>query len=289
LSETECTTPQGRRDTRPICFRPSREQFPASAFEPAKDFDLDQMQASMLDGRTVHFHFQFIEPVLLRTRSALAFAEPGLRAGALCPLRLCEAANPVLTTCRLGQIRTPDERIYGLYGDGTLQPAAHALIDEALACITVAGMDWLPALSVGGFVLDALDHHLCTVNLNTTMNGQQAAAATVEQAAHALASMWIAAEAIVVPRKAADVDRAKRVAADSMATLMGTELSSRTGSDVRYPPVGPALIEEALADYPLTRHLACFWNASWNRQMFLRGCEFDYAATLDALYEGWHG
>src|SRR5262245_53087906 len=119
--------PETCRSARRGCFLPSREQFPPAAFEPAGEVELDRLQASMLDGRTVHFHFQFVEPVLLRTHAGQTCTEPGLRAGALCPLRLCEAASPVLTSRQLGQIRTHDERIYALYGHGAAEQAARVL------------------------------------------------------------------------------------------------------------------------------------------------------------------
>ncbi|MFN7153724.1 MAG: hypothetical protein ACK4OE_08525 [Acidovorax sp.] len=289
MSDETRTIPEGGIYARRGCFRPSGELFPQTAFEPLEEVELDQLQANMLDGRTVHFHFQFVEPVLLRSYAGLACTEPGLRAGALCPLRLCETASPVLTSRRLGQIHIPNERIYALYGSGTPEQAASELAKEALACITAAGMDWLPALSVGGFVLGGCSNYPHTIQLEPSMNCWQAAVAIVEQAARDLASLWIEAEAIVVSRTSADTDRAKRFAADHMAVLMGAELCSRTVNAMRSPRVDSTLVEEVLADYPLTRHLACYWNRSWNRQMFLRGSAFDYAATLDALYEDWHG
>jgi len=243
----------------------------------------------MLDGRTVHFHFQFVEPVILSVHTGLACSTPGLREGALCPLRLCEAASPILMAHRLGHIQTSDERIYGLYGSDATDRTSRALAEDALACISAAGMDWLPALSIGGFVLNAPHRHPHTVHLERDMNCRQAAAATVEQAARDLVGLWIEAEATVVPRSAAEVDHALHAASDYMAALMSAEFSVRTGSSVRKQPDGSTFVEEALADYPLTRHLTCYWNASWNRQLFLRGSVFDYVTTLGALYEDWSG
>lgn len=241
----------------------------------------------MLDGRTIHFHFQFVEPELLGQYPAAECGAPGIALGALSPR--------LLALCKTPSLAGPHAEIECSYGSTYLlhcaqQDAAalRSLVEASLHELAQIGLDWLPVLSIGAFVIGTEKVQPpthCAALALLSSPGEAAARITV-QAAASIARMWVEAEWLRGRHSREAFEAACEFASDLFASLLLAEFHSRSGhtdaetahSDRR---------EVVLADFPLTRHLLNFWDRAWYRQAYLSGSAFDYAPTLEALYEGW--
>ena len=287
-SKPHPTAEYGQGKQRPACFEPTSILFTGSGFDGPYDRELDRLQAGMLDGRTIHFHFQFVEPELIARYPAATVGMPGFLEGALSPRRLFEYKSQSFTK----QPHTEVECSYGstyslLCCQQDLVPL-HALVMAALQELAKTGLDWLPVLSIGAFALetDMVQAHAHCAVVALSSSPSEAAARVTAQAAFSLAQMWVEAEWLRGHHSQDAVEAARAFAGDLLASLFLTEFGGRSGHP-SYGGLPPDPREEVLADFPLTRHLINFWDRGWNRQAFLSGSAFDHAPTLEALYEGW--
>ena len=273
---------------KPPCFRPTEIVFADSDFKAPYNIDLDLIQSGMLDGRTIHFHFQFVEPELLESCPEAADDEQGSLAGAFSPRKVARKHLAQTAGMEEAEIRTDGGAAYSLYCLSRNRHALHAVAEVALAELARAGLDWVPQLSIGLFTdmscpTEDIPHH---ARLAPDWAPQDAALNVLLQSAHWLASMWVRAEATRGSHDHVLVERAASFATTQLPRLMAAEYCVRVGVSAE-EAVQSVLCEDILADFPLTRHLINFWDRKWNRQAFLSGSDFDYAPSLAALYDGW--
>jgi hypothetical protein len=273
---------------KPFCFQPTEVLFEGTDSARRCDLDLDRVRSGMLDGRTIHFHVQFVEPELLAEHPfAREFSEIR-EIAAFSPAKLVEPFFRMPT----GIGRTIVKSVYGS-SHHVLAPindlsSVVQHVRSALAELARVNLDWLPELALGAFAdarcnLEPLSY---TAFLPPPTAGQVAAVAVIDDSARWLVQMWLQAEARCGGHDADTVDAASLFAGQAFSSLMIAEYRHRS-DDLALSKHEEDLREQVLSDFPLTRHLINFWDRRWNRQAFLSGSVFDYASDLPSLYEGW--
>jgi hypothetical protein len=265
-------------------FRPTSELFGGTGFDQALDTALDAAQVGMLDGRTIHFHFQFVEPVLLLRYPGCIYTNPGEPLGALSLPQVVAQQWP--EDLRVESLTSRFDNSFDLYGVSDRVGDARPRLTAALDLLAAHHLDWLPTIATGAIHVGDKDWSRSefSVCVRSSADVVEMAYDMLLQSAANLASAWIAAESSCLGYQERLTIEASRFASDLFASLMAEELERRrlAGSIALQRGASP---EEPLAQFPLTRHLVSFWDRRWNRQAFLRGSIFDYAPSLNALYD----
>lgn len=273
---------------RPLCFERTDVLFEASEFAQNYNLELDRVRSGMLDGRTVHFHVQFVEPELLakHPEASAPSQETGVPAFSAEKLIKSIVAKSPAIACAM--IRTSNGNSYQVYASRVDQTSFVERVRSALAELHRIGLDWLPELAIGAFICTRCE--LGLVPYTATLDGQLAievsAISVVDASARTLADMWLQAEAWCGGQSEDLTDAARLFASEVFSLLMVAEYRHRAGHPNALMQSLDAR-ERILADFPLTRHLINFWDRRWNRQVFLSGSVFDYASDLRGLYEDW--
>lgn len=291
LNLASCKKVSPNKYSRPRCFEPTSVLFAGSGYNDQYDIVLDKLQVAMLDGRTIHFHFQFVEPELLARYPEAECCHPEILKGALSPFLFLLCKQPSFAEMYYKKLEGGYGSEFAVYASSEYADFAIGSIKAALGKLAEVGLDWLPTLSIGAFQVsdcfyDLKEYqNLALIDL-TNSHKQAIAENIITQSAKALAYMWIEAEWLCGKHMKKNYEAAREFSGKTLALLLLTEFRSRTGSDINLS-LQIDERENVLADFPLTRHLINFWDPRWCRQAFLSGSDFDYAQSLHALYEGW--
>ena len=263
--------------------------------------EADHHYAAMVDGRAIHLHFQFVEPLLCEL-----FPEACLRAetealgisldGALSPRLLARPSLELLARRPAGSVtRAPGITIDLALANGILSERdagtfAPELIGEALDVLDRARLGFFVDLAVGAVVLsDArFPETICAVPVSPRSFGDALAEALLRGAAHELGRLWFIAEAVA--RGEPDPTRLSGVHRRALRLFCGSvvrELRRRLGTDSPSPRRGAphrvlAWLDQLHARC-LCRELFACWYPGWRRSLFIFDSPFDTMTDLRQL------
>lgn len=216
---------------KPICFERTDVLFEASEFAQSYNVELDRVRSGMLDGRTVHFHVQFVEPELLAIYPEASVPSQEFGVPAFSAAKLIESTRAASSGLARATFRTANGTPYHVYSSRANQASFVKRVRSALAELGRFGLDWLPELVIGGFICTRceLGEVPYTATLDDQLGVDMSAISVVDASARALANMWLQAEARCSGQSENVTDAARLFASEVFSLLMVAEYRHRAG------------------------------------------------------------
>lgn len=254
----------------------------------------------MIDGRTIHFFFQFIEPILqslypdacLTVLSELSGQSVG---GAVSPLKLVFAESERqglddLAFDGVTMLRRNHPIEIGMQGPSRslsrLQQAVDAIDQVGLGFFLDLAVGWI---AIGGKPL----RRRCCVFLPNSSSAT--AGALMTASARCFFQLWLEAE-LAAQDNSVKSSEAAEIAADLFGLCVSSELVRRNPSlvgedaggerfDLLQHPRGMLRWLDRLAKVPLSRELFACWYPGWRRSAMIFGSPFNTMRDLRVATE----
>ncbi|WP_237885755.1 hypothetical protein [Pseudomonas sp. PGPR40] len=256
-----------------------------SHYNTPYDKGFDSMQSGMLDGRTIHFHFQFVEPVLGCLYPEARETKDKLRMGSLDLISLATRDEYTSVKCTK-KVKGPFNTNF-LVDSLLSSKQGRSRVGRALSYLDDLGLVYLPVMSIGAVALNLRKdvNYVASLDLEARTVDEDAMQILLAAAGN-IAHMWMRSEDAARARCFDEGSDIVQLTKKHYSSLMSQELKSRAGVPFEVMSLNDSeSIAASLESYPLTRHLIMYWNRCWNRQAFLSGSAFDHAPTLQELYK----
>jgi hypothetical protein len=254
----------------------------------------------MIDGRTIHFHFQYIFPELDKPVSSglLDFDATPCYPLAMARRALATRDSPSSIVSEVEMFNFDFPLPLLLIADSKeAMKNLRTKLAEALEIIDSVHMLWLVSLAMGAVTSQPLDiAH--SYSASATSDVHELAQNIVMASAAELRVLWMSAES-AAQGKSTEVWHSSDFS-ELMLKVFDARLEEDFNSINRWSAEEfdqyVHNLDMLYKDFPLTKHLICIWTLGWQRSVFLEGSPFDFAATLEELYafdgaraKGWVG
>ncbi|WP_339413618.1 hypothetical protein [Pseudomonas sp. EA_35y_Pfl2_R5] len=251
--------------------------------------EMSDLANQMIDGRTIHFYFQYVYPELNHETSKYTLdfeGKPCYSLNMACSeLEKHELSASVVSVVENFSFDYPLPLLLIADSDEAIT-MLRVHLAEALEIIDSVQMLWLVSLATGAVTTTHIEIANCCY-VGAISSAQELAKRIMMASAAELRLLWMRAEAKVQEQSQAiwtSSDFSELILNIFNARLNGDLKSESKWSladfdryvydlDVRYNA------------FPLTKHLLCIWTLGWQRSVFLEGSPFDFAATLEELYK----